>query len=165
MGVLLVIGDPRMILLMNWLSGSTYALTADDARLAWLLGLLLLAVVPLASRWLAILPLGDGVGSALGLGIERSRLLLLLLTAGLTAVATLLIGPLSFVGLMAPHLARLLGLARPMPQVLASALLGGFVMVLADWLGRQIAFPLQLPAGLVASLLGGAYTLWLMRRS
>ena len=87
----------------------------------------------------------------------RGRLVLLLLAALLTAGATLIVGPLSFIGLLAPHLARLLGLARAVPQLLGAALLGALVMVAADWLGRTLLFPAQLPAGLLASLLGGAY--------
>ncbi|KGM30929.1 iron chelate uptake ABC transporter family permease subunit, partial [Inquilinus limosus] len=115
-------------------------------------------------RWLTILPLGPATGRALGVSLARSRAALLLLAAILTAGATLTVGPLSFVGLMAPHIVRMLGLRRPTPQILAAGLLGAGLMVLADWLGRTIAFPWQVPAGLVATFVGGTYFIWLMQR-
>jgi iron complex transport system permease protein len=61
-------------------------------------------------------------------------------------------------------LARLLGLTRALPQLLGAALLGATVMVLADWLGRNLLFPIQLPAGLLASLVGGAYFMLCLRK-
>ncbi len=85
--------------------------------LALALGLL---TGPLA-RWLDILPLGASTSRALGIGLKRSRLLLLLLVALLTASATLVVGPLSFVGLLAPHLARLLGFSRASMHLLGAA--------------------------------------------
>ena len=155
--ILLAGGDPRGQNLLSWMSGSTYFVSPHMAL--WVLGcsLLLLAAALPFSRWLELLPLGDGTPRALGLPLGRSRFVLLLLAALLTAGATLIVGPLSFIGLLAPHLARLLGLARALPQLLGAALLGALVMVAADWLGRNLLFPAQLPAGLLASLLGGGY--------
>ncbi|WP_082805224.1 Fe(3+)-hydroxamate ABC transporter permease FhuB [Pseudomonas sp. BMS12] len=155
--ILLAGGDPRGQNLLGWMSGSTYFVGPQMAL--WVLGcslVLLLVALPFG-RWLELLPLGDGTPRALGVPLGRSRFALLLLAALLTAGATLIVGPLSFIGLLAPHLARLLGLARAVPQLLGAALLGALVMVVADWLGRTLLFPAQLPAGLLASLLGGAY--------
>jgi ferric hydroxamate transport system permease protein len=67
------------------------------------------------------------------------------------------IGPLSFVGLMAPHMARLLGVRRAMPLLCISATIGAALMVASDWLGRWILFPQEMPAGVMATLIGGAY--------
>ncbi|WP_164853447.1 iron chelate uptake ABC transporter family permease subunit, partial [Paraburkholderia kirstenboschensis] len=89
---------------------------------------------------------------------------LLAVAAILTAGATVVIGPMSFVGLMAPHLARLLGFPRARSQMLVAALIGGLLMVLSDWLGRNMIFPQQMPAGVIATLLGGPYLMWLLRR-
>jgi iron complex transport system permease protein len=123
----------------------------------------MLAALP-SVRWLELLPLGDSSAKALGVHLGKSRFYLLLLAALLTAGATLIVGPLSFIGLLAPHLARLLGLTRALPQLLGAALLGATVMVLADWLGRNLLFPIQLPAGLLASLVGGAYFMLCLRK-
>ncbi|MGO4725192.1 MULTISPECIES: Fe(3+)-hydroxamate ABC transporter permease FhuB [unclassified Inquilinus] len=164
MAVLLFSGDPRTAILLGWLSGSTYGISGGDAAITCGLAAAAALMVPLAARWLAILPLGASTSVALGLALTRSRLVVLLLTAALTAGATLTVGPLSFVGLMAPHIVRMLGVQRPLPQIYAAGLLGAVLMVLADWLGRSVAFPWQVPAGLVATVIGGSYFIWLMQR-
>ncbi|RAW07678.1 Fe(3+)-hydroxamate ABC transporter permease FhuB [Halomonas elongata] len=162
--IVLAGGDPRGQQVIAWLSGSTYYVDLTSALIVVALALVLgLMTGPLA-RWLDILPLGAATSRALGIGLKRSRLVLLLLVALLTAAATLVVGPLSFVGLLAPHLARLLGFSRAGMHLLGAALAGALLMVLADWVGRQLLFPQEIPAGIVASLLGGAYFMWGLRR-
>ena len=162
--LLLGSGDPRGLQLLSWMSGSTYYVTSAVAwSLVVLMGLLLALSWPL-SRWLDILPLGGVAASSFGLDLARSRLLILVLAALLTAAATLLVGPISFIGLLAPHLARHLGLFRAREQLLGSMGCGMAVMLLADWAGRQWLFPDQIPAGLMASLIGGSYFLFSLWR-
>ncbi|TIP54796.1 MAG: Fe(3+)-hydroxamate ABC transporter permease FhuB, partial [Mesorhizobium sp.] len=160
--VMLASGDPRLDTLIGWLSGSTYRATAADATIAAVTATALLAIVPLTSRWLEILPLGEAASRELGLNLFRVRVVLLGLISVPTTIATLVIGPLSFVGLMAPRLARMLGLQRALPQLFASAMLGGMMLVSADWAGRMLIFPWQIPAGLLAALVGGPYFMVLM---
>lgn len=162
--LLLSSGDPRAFTLFRWLTGSTYLVTPAIALAAWAAALPLLALPLLCARWLEILPLGEAAARGLGLRLPLARGLILLLVAALTTGATLVVGPLSFVGLMAPHAARLCGLQRAVPQLAGAALAGALVMVLADWLGRVLLFPAQMPAGLLATLLGTPYLLWLLRR-
>ncbi|MEN4913268.1 Fe(3+)-hydroxamate ABC transporter permease FhuB [Erwinia amylovora] len=164
MMLLLASGDPRMRGIMAWMSGSTYPVDALQAQRTLVIALLLLAVVPLCRRWLTILPLGGVTARAVGMALTPSRLALLLLAAGLTAAATLTIGPLSFVGLMAPHMARMLGFRRALPQQVMAALLGGGLMVMADWCGRMLSFPDQIPAGLLATFIGAPYFIYLLRK-
>ena len=162
--LLLGSGDPRGLQLLSWMSGSTYYVTSAVAwSLVVLMGLLLALSWPL-SRWLDLLPLGGVAASSFGLDLARSRLLILVLAALLTAAATLLVGPISFIGLLAPHLARHLGLFRAREQLLGSMGCGMAVMLLADWAGRQWLFPDQIPAGLMASLIGGSYFLFSLWR-
>lgn len=163
--LLLASGDPRMGGLLSWISGSTYHISGSQAIQSAGCALLLVALAPLASRWLTLLPLGSATARSAGMALTPARLSLLLLAAALTASATLTIGPLSFVGLMAPHMARMLGFRRALPQLLLSGLLGAGLMVLADWCGRMLAFPDQIPAGLMATFLGAPYFIWLLRRS
>ncbi|TIU99097.1 MAG: Fe(3+)-hydroxamate ABC transporter permease FhuB, partial [Mesorhizobium sp.] len=160
--VMLASGDPRLDTLIGWLSGSTYRATARDAIIAAVTATALLAIMPLTIRWLEILPLGEAASRGLGLSLFRVRAILLVLISVPTTIATLVIGPLSFVGLMAPHLARMLGLQRALPQLFASAMLGGMILVSADWAGRMLIFPWQIPAGLLAALVGGPYFMVLM---
>lgn len=162
--LLMASGDPRAVLLFNWMTGSTYGIDITSAAGSLAAALLILAAPPLAARWLDILPLGDVSARALGMPSLFSRSLLLAFAALATAMATLLVGPLSFVGLIAPPLARLAGLRRTLPELFGAALLGSLVMVGADFIGRTIAFPWQLPAGLVASMIGAPAFLWLLTR-
>ncbi|CPR21492.1 Fe(3+)-hydroxamate ABC transporter permease FhuB [Brenneria goodwinii] len=164
MYLLLASGDPRMGGLLTWLSGSTYAVDAQQAVRTALLAAALIVLAPLCRRWLTILPLGGVTARAVGVALTPVRLALLLLAATLTAMATLTVGPLSFIGLMAPHMARLLGFRRAMPQMAMAALLGGLLMITADWCGRMLMFPYQIPTGLLATFIGAPYFVYLLRR-
>lgn len=119
-------GDPRMAEVLTWISGSTYNATGGQVTRTAIVMVILLAIVPLCRRWLTILPLGGDAARAVGMALTPSRIALLALAACLTATATMTIGPLSFVGLMAPHIARMLGFRRTMPHMVISALAGAF---------------------------------------
>jgi ferric hydroxamate transport system permease protein len=146
------------------LYGSTYVILPATAVAVSGCAIAAVSAAFLYARWLDILPLGANVADALGVGSRRARLVLLVVSAVLTAGATVVIGPMSFVGLMAPHLARLLGFPRARSQMVVSALIGAVLMVLADWLGRTVIFPQQMPAGILATLIGGPYLVWLLRK-
>ncbi|NRF27542.1 Fe(3+)-hydroxamate ABC transporter permease FhuB [Vibrio coralliilyticus] len=157
-------GDPRSYQVLAWLSGSTYFVTEATLLPLAVATFVLVGFSFLTARWLDILPLGEASSRALGLKVGQARGLLLLLVALLTVSATLVVGPLSFIGLMAPHLARLFGFSRAREHLICSALVGMGLMLLADWLGRQMLYPQEIPAGLVASLIGGMYLMWGLRR-
>ncbi|ATL94356.1 Fe(3+)-hydroxamate ABC transporter permease FhuB [Aeromonas sp. CU5] len=157
-------GDMRVQQLLSWMSGSTYYVTLPVAYGLVGLVLLMLAACLLVSRWLDLLPMGAAMATALGIRLNRAQLAILLLVAVLTASATLVVGPLSFVGLLAPHMAKLMGLVRARWHLLGAAASGALLMVSADWVGQQVLFPKEVPVGLVSTLLGGAYFMWCLRR-
>lgn len=157
-------GDPRTQAMLAWISGSTYHVGMSTAWLITVVGIVLAAIAWPLARWLDVLPLGPAVSRALGLHLMASRLCLLLLVAVLTAAATLIVGPLSFVGLLAPHLARLAGLARARTHMAGAMAFGALLMISADWVGRELLFPVEIPAGLVATLIGGSYFMYRLRR-
>jgi iron complex transport system permease protein len=157
-------GGEQAATLLQWLSGSTYTITPADAAFALVLCVALCALLPFTQRWLQILPLGDASARALGVPMHGARLALLALIALLTAAATLIVGPLSFAGLIAPHFARLFGARKPLQQLALAAPTGALTLVLADWLGRTLLMPRELPAGLVATLIGAPYLMWLLSR-
>ncbi|WP_426010200.1 Fe(3+)-hydroxamate ABC transporter permease FhuB [Aeromonas salmonicida] len=157
-------GDMRVQQLLSWMSGSTYYVTLPVAYGLVVLAVLMLAACLLISRWLDLLPMGPALATALGIRLNRAQLAILLLVAVLTASATLVVGPLSFVGLLAPHMAKLMGLVRARWHLLGAAASGALLMVSADWIGQQILFPQDVPVGLVSTLLGGAYFMWCLRR-
>lgn len=157
-------GDPRMAQILTWLAGSTYNASTAQVVSTGIALVVLMAIVPLCRRWLTVLPLGGDTARAVGIALTPSRVGLLLLAACLTATATMTIGPLSFIGLMAPHIARMMGFRRTMPHIVMSALTGGILLVFADWCGRMVLFPYQIPAGLLSTFIGAPYFIWLLRK-
>jgi iron complex transport system permease protein len=163
--VLLVSANPQATLLLSWLSGSTYRATTGDGVFVFAVALAAVAASPLMARWLSILPLGEPVSAALGVNVAAARFCVIIVAALTTAAGTLVVGPLGFIGLMAPHIVRLLGLRGGIVQIAGAAVAGAAITVLADWLGRNVAFPWQIPAGLASGFVGGTYLMFrLMRR-
>ncbi|MCM2294613.1 Fe(3+)-hydroxamate ABC transporter permease FhuB [Allorhizobium sp. BGMRC 0089] len=162
-GVIGASGDPRAMFLLRWMSGSTYGVTVETAIIVVCVSAVLLALTFLTCRWLDLLPLGPEAAVALGVPLVQTRLALLALAALLSAAATLSVGPLSFIGLMAPHLAREAGYLRAKSQMIAALLFGGLLMTSADWLGRMLAYPYEIPSGLVSALIGAPLLVYLMR--
>lgn len=157
-------GHDNAAALLTWLSGSTYLVSREDM---WLLmaGVLLVGTIAFSlQRWITLITLGEVTTNSIGLNATMVRLVLLMVVAALTTLCTIVIGPLSFIGLLAPHMARSLHQYRALPQMITAALLGATIMVSADWIGRTLWFPWQFPAGLLASLIGGGYFLYLMKK-
>lgn len=162
LSIILASGDPRAFPLFVWMGGSVDRLGVTESVAGFVLALVLLAPLPVVARWLDILPLGATVAGGLGLAVGRARLVLAALAGLMVAVGAFLVGPLSLVGLVGPHLARLLGFGRGLGQTCAAATLGACLMVVADWIGRTVAYPYQIPLGLCAALIGGPYLVWLL---
>lgn len=147
-------GAPNSSVIISWLSGSTWGTTPDKA-LSAIVGLALsLPVSLLFTRWLTLLPLGRAIASSRGISLRFSTTLLILWCAILSAGATLLLGPMSFVGMLAPQAARYLGVYRYGSSLWVSTTCGALLMLAADFIGRVIMWPFQLPAGIVAVILG-----------
>lgn len=164
MTVLMAAQDPRLEQLLAWLSGSTYAVRPQEAALSVAVLALALGGVVLVRRWLDILPLGATIAMGRGMNLSLVSAALLAFSAVLTAAATILVGPLSFAGLMGPHLARLAGFQRSASHMVAASMIGGAILLFAEWLGRNIIFPFQVPAGLLATVVGGPFLLFLIGR-
>lgn len=157
-------GGEEVYSIISWLTGSSYHVNQDEALVMTLAIALLAGVSLVCSRWLTLISAGDGMAMARGLNAHHARLGLLVLVALLCAMVTALLGPLAFVGLLAPHMAALLGAKKAAQQLLLAALIGTLLMLFADWLGRTLIYPAQLPAGVVASVLGGSYFVYLLAR-
>lgn len=163
LAILMATGDPRMLLIANWMAGSTYGVTPVLAVSVAASAAVVIAACAVVRRWLDIAPLGPVAMQSLGISPATATTTILILASLLTAVATLAVGPLSFVGLIAPHLAQRLGFVRAHHQFVASVLAGTLLMLAADWLGRIVYVPFQVPAGLIGMLIAGPVLLWLLR--
>lgn len=144
-----------------WITGSLNGRGWEHVRPMLLALVLLPPLVALLGRQLRMMEMGDDAAKALGVAVERSRLALLLVGVGLTAVATASAGPVVFVALAAPQIARRLTRATG-PGVGAAALMGS-VLLLASDLAAQRLFPgSQLPVGVLTGVVGGVYLIWLL---
>ena len=155
-------GTMENYFILQWLSGSTYR-TSPTAAAALVLGVLVLIGAALAvSRSMTLLSVGRDFAQSRGLPLGGSALVLLGLCALLCAAATAAMGPVAFVGLVAPHMALMMGARTVKTQLCAAALLGGAVVAWADWLGQVLIAPAQIPAGTLAAILGAGYFLLLL---
>ncbi|GAA0610381.1 iron ABC transporter permease [Kribbella sandramycini] len=164
--LMIVATDPWNIsLAMTWLSGSTYGRTLPQVLPVTLALLVLTPVMLHARRELDLLALDDDVPRVLGVRLERTRLVMLLCAALMTAAAVSAIGVVGFVGLVAPHAARALvggSHARILP---VAALLGAVLVSISDSLGRTLIAPAQIPAGLLTAMIGAPYFVYLLWRT
>ncbi|MGL4428125.1 MAG: iron-enterobactin ABC transporter permease [Silvania sp.] len=144
-----------------WFAGSLNGLTWAKTLPAAPLILLMFVCALLLVKRLRLLEMGDDSACALGVGVERSRLMLMLVAVVLTAAATAIAGPISFIALVAPHIARRLsGTARW--GLTQSALCGSLLLLAADLCAQQLFMPYQLPVGVVTVSLGGIYLIVLL---
>ncbi|MGW1886406.1 FecCD family ABC transporter permease [Streptomyces sp. NPDC001970] len=144
-----------------WMTGS---LDGRDWSQFWPLLVVCAVLIPLClayGRPLRMLEMGDDAAYALGVGVERTRAVLMGSAVLLTAVATAAAGPIVFVALSAPQLARRLT-RTPGPNIAASAMMGSALLLSADWIATSAFGDRELPVGVVTGVLGGAYLLWLL---
>lgn len=148
-----------------WLTGSVYGRSWEHigALIPWLVVFLPLSL--LLSRDLNILNLGDEVARGLGSRVELQRGLLLVASVALAGSTVATAGTIGFVGLMAPHLARqLVGTAHE-GLLPTAAMMGGLIVLLADFLGRSLFAPIELPCGVITAIIGAPYFLYLLYRN
>ncbi|MES3675950.1 iron ABC transporter permease [Halomonas elongata] len=146
-----------------WTVGS---LSARPEGAVWTLTIGLVLGLPAAlalGRSLSLMSFSESVARSLGSRLGRRRAQVLITSVALTALAVAVAGPVGMVGLLGPELARHLASRRSVP-VLASALAGALIMVLADLAGRLMLSPLEIPVGIVTAVVGGPWLLWILIR-
>lgn len=144
-----------------WITGSLNGRGWEQVRP---LALALVVLVPAAlmlGRTLRVLELGDDAARALGASVERGRLLLIFVAVALTAVATAAAGPIAFVALAAPQVARRLTRGSG-PNLIPSILMGALLLEAGDCAAQRIWPAQQLPVGIVTGAIGGCYLAWLL---
>ncbi|MEU8623027.1 iron chelate uptake ABC transporter family permease subunit [Streptomyces sp. NPDC048623] len=144
-----------------WMTGSLDGRDWDQFWPLFGVSCVLLPLVLGHGRALRMLEMGDDAAYALGVKVERTRIVLMGAAVLLVAVATAAAGPIVFVSLSAPQLARRLT-RSPGPNLAASALMGTAVLLVADWAATHAFGERQLPVGVVTGVLGGCYLLWLL---
>lgn len=146
----------------KWLAGNIWGTDWPFvlALLPWIIVIFPLTLY-MANR-LNVLALSEEVGVGIGVQLTRDRIILLVAAVAIAAAAVSVAGGISFVGLMAPHIARALVGARHQYVLPVAALIGGWLLLLADTIGRNIATADGLPAGIVVAFIGAPYFLYLL---
>lgn len=148
----------------NWLAGNIWGTDWPFilAILPWLLVLIPFTLYK-ANR-LNMLNLSEPVAVGLGVSIEKERLVLLMTAVALAAAAVSVTGGIAFIGLMAPHIAKSLVGPRHQMFLPLAILIGGWLLLVADTLGRNLLEPSGIPAGIMAALIGAPYFIYLLMK-
>jgi iron complex transport system permease protein len=146
-----------------WLTGSLNGRGWEQVRPITLALVVLLPAAAWLARNLRMLELGDDTARALGVSAERTRVTAVVVGVGLTAVATASAGPIAFIALSAPQVARRLTRVAG-PNIAVSALTGAALLAASDLAAQRVFAPTQLPVGVATGAVGGLYLAWLLSR-
>jgi len=146
-----------------WLTGSLNGRSWEHVRPVAAGLIVLLPLAMWMGRALRVLELGDDTAAALGMRLGRTRLAIVIVGVLLAALATASAGPIAFVALMAPPIARRV-VHAPGITIVPTALVGALLTVSADLMARRLLAPLELPVGIFTAVLGAPYLLWLLTR-
>lgn len=160
---MLTYGDiERAMSALAWLAGSVNSANWQDVRILAFATTGLLITYLLQARAMSPMALGTEAATGLGVNLRWLGNSQLVLSVTAAALATAVVGPLGFVGLLAPHLTRRIINTGPATFLVLAALVGGLLVLTADLIGRTLFAPIQLPAGLLTSMIGAPVFIWLM---
>jgi iron complex transport system permease protein len=161
---LLLIHQEAIGVIVSWLIGSLNARVWAQWNTLWPWALVALPAGLACARWANLLQLGDASAIELGLRVSWVRALLILTAALLAASAVSVVGGITFLGLVAPHLARRIVGSDARRLFPFSALLGAAILLCADALSQVVLWPNTLPVGAVLALIGAPFFLYLLAR-
>ncbi|MFA4930114.1 MAG: iron ABC transporter permease, partial [Patulibacter sp.] len=157
--------QPAAAQAITWLAGSTYAVGWADLAVVGPATVVLAAVGYLLADHLDVLALDDDQSRSLGLRTSTVRVGITILGAAIAAAAVAVVGAVAFLGLLGPHLARLVAGGAHRRLIPMAMAIGALMLGAADVLGRTLQPPLELPAGLVVAAIGAPYLAYMMWRS
>lgn len=155
----------RAMSALAWLAGSINAATWNDARVLALWFVILTPLILALSRTMSVLRMGEDAAIGLGAPVRWARYGLICVGVAFAAAATATVGPIGFVGLIAPHMARRLARSGVGIHTILTALSGALLVSAADLIGRSAFAPIQLPAGLLTSVIGVPIFIVLLHRA
>jgi len=147
-----------------WTMGSIYGSTWSDVLAPLVTLVILVPTAVLLMEPLRAMMLGDVVTRSLGIPLERTRLMLMVVGCALAAISVAIAGPIGFVALMVPHMARMIAGPHSGSVLIFTGVLGSLLLLLSD-IAAQFAFPITLPVGVVTAAVGAPYFLFLLYRS
>ena len=147
-----------------WLNGSLATKTWSHVDMLFLYSLIGLGLSLFLIRSANVLQLGDESAKNLGFNVSRTRLVMSAVAVFLAAISTAVVGIISFIGLIVPHIARLLMGSDHKYTIPFSMVLGAIVLLIADTLARTIGGSIEIPVGVITSIVGGPFFLYLLRK-
>jgi iron complex transport system permease protein len=146
----------------KWLAGNIWG---TDWPFIWAILPWLVILIPFTlykANRLNLLGLSEPVAIGVGVSIEKERIVLLLTAVALAAAAVSVTGGISFIGLMAPHIAKALVGPRNQLFIPVAILIGGWLLLFADTIGRNLIESSEIPAGIMVSIIGAPYFIYLL---
>ena len=151
--------------IQTWLLGSLVNVTWNDFKILALYTIVGIALCLLVIKSCDLMGLGDKTAQSLGLNVNRVRVMITFVAVFLTSISTGVGGVLSFVGLVIPHICRFLIGSSHKFLIPFSYFMGGFLLLVADTVSRNIFRPYEIPVGLTMCLVGGPFFIYILRRS
>lgn len=164
MSFLMVLRTENLQQLIYWLMGSLAGGNWNDIQMILPYFFLALIVIFYYLKDLNILLLGEESAGHLGLEVERIKIILLTAASLLTAAVVSVSGSIGFIGLVIPHIARMIIGPDHRKLIPLAAVLGGVFLLAADTIARTLMAPLELPVGIITALAGGPYFIYLLRK-
>lgn len=164
MSALMVLYSDRVQAVLPWLAGGIAGVGWMQFKMIIYYAIVALLLSLYAIRHILILRLGDEVAKLLGHNVETSRFFLIVLSTLLAGIAVSVAGLIGFIGLVVPHILRIMIGGDYRFLLPASALGGGLLVVLADTVARSAFAPIELPVGILLSFLGGPFFLYMIQR-
>ena len=149
---------------MLWLNGSLATKTWSHVEMLFVYSIVGLIISLFLIRSANILQLGDDAAKNLGLNVNLTRIVICSVAVFLAGISTAVVGVISFVGLIVPHIARMIMGSDHKYTIPFSIVLGGIVLLVADTLGRTIGGAIEIPVGVIMSIFGGPFFLYLLRK-
>lgn len=150
--------------IMIWTSGSIWGTSWSYVVATLPFVFIFTALIIYKARYLDVLSLGDELSVGLGVHIEKERRTLLIYTVALAGAATAVAGTISFLGLIAPHIARKLVGPKHKLLIPTSALVSSIILLLSDTIAKNILAPIEMPVGIVVSIIGVPYFIYLIMK-
>lgn len=147
-----------------WLNGSLATKTWADVDMLLGYSICGLVIALFLVRSANVLQLGDEAAKNLGFNVNRTRLIISVIAVFLAAVSTAVVGIISFVGLIVPHMARMLMGSDHKYTIPFSMVLGAIILIIADTLARTVGGSIEIPVGVITSIVGGPFFLYLLRK-
>ena len=154
----------RTLETVRWLMGNLSTVGYEVPVSVGLLTIVVSMLIYLYSTHLDILTQGEEIAHSLGVAVNRTILTLFVLVSLLTGGVVAITGPIGFVGLVVPHAVRIFSGPAHKRVLPMSFFSGGLVLIITDWIAKNILSPVELPVGVITGLLGAPYFLWLLWR-